>query len=247
MKPLLALSLAVAPFAGAWIETFRVLPRNPPLLSRPSRARGLKHVGLVCRHLLAVVAPFAGAWIETLATRGKSLLTASRPSRARGLKLDHRILEAKVLRSRPSRARGLKQNRLEGRGGGDGVAPFAGAWIETQPRGTRLTERPRSRPSRARGLKHKPAKEPLRRRRSRPSRARGLKHLSPYRTPQPPAVAPFAGAWIETAIVVYPELRIRSRPSRARGLKHRDPGEGLSVLLSRPSRARGLKLLHAFA
>ena len=37
-------------------------------LSRPSRARGLKHVSVSDLILLAEVAPLAGAWIETKKT-----------------------------------------------------------------------------------------------------------------------------------------------------------------------------------
>ena len=79
-------------------------------MSRPSRARGLKH-RRVCEILLACqVAPLTGAWIETsmVGNTTKNKRT-SRPSRARGLK--HLF--------------GLDPNiQLS-------VAPLTGAWIET--------------------------------------------------------------------------------------------------------------------
>ena len=58
------MNLLVAPLAGAWIETFGLSDRPALVLSRPSRARGLKLNGN---------------------PRNKSA-GMSRPSRARGLK-----------------------------------------------------------------------------------------------------------------------------------------------------------------
>ena len=55
----------------------------------------------------------------------------SRPSRARGLKREHIVCEYHAGGSRPSRARGLKQGKLVRVIVDAGVAPFAGAWIET--------------------------------------------------------------------------------------------------------------------
>jgi len=124
--------LPVAPFTGAWIETYRQGPtRRFHRESRPSRARGLKRerAGLVTGE--PRVAPFTGAWIETIrSTTGQSETSGSRPSRARGLKPDELALDVPALPSRPSRARGLKLLR----------------------RCSRIAARS-SRPSRARGLK----------------------------------------------------------------------------------------------
>ncbi len=56
----------VAPRAGAWIETFFLLfiiLQNH--MSRPARARGLKHAGVKAYEARKKVAPRAGAWIET--------------------------------------------------------------------------------------------------------------------------------------------------------------------------------------
>ena len=58
--------IAVAPFAGAWIETpaayYEIKDR---VMSLPSRERGLKHVKHTQKGGYTMVAPFAGAWIET--------------------------------------------------------------------------------------------------------------------------------------------------------------------------------------
>ena len=100
---------SVAPLAGAWIETLLSCVSVVYILSRPSRARGLKPSGLLCLHQLA----------------------RSRPSRARGLKPVSTALIFKVAVSRPSRARGLKQLMLLTGQLMWQVAPLAGAWIET--------------------------------------------------------------------------------------------------------------------
>ena len=75
--------------------------------------------------------------------------------------------------------------------------PLAGAWIETK-RCTESRLNLPSRPSRARGLKRGKFGRNGKRSSSRPSRARGLK-LPAYRVFRfRAAVAPLAGAWIET-------------------------------------------------
>ena len=101
----------VAPFMGAWIETFNAL-----LTSSGSRS----------------VAPFRGAWIETTHTMcPSSFLSTSRPSGARGLKLILHIITFRFILSRPSGARGLKRQTVKVRVIFNFVAPFRGAWIET--------------------------------------------------------------------------------------------------------------------
>ena len=56
----------VAPHAGAWIETHPQQPSESELImSRPTRARGLKHGDPAGRAGEKHVAPHAGAWIET--------------------------------------------------------------------------------------------------------------------------------------------------------------------------------------
>ena len=77
---------------------------------------------------------------------------------------------------------------------------------------------------------------------SLPSRERGLKLSHAFVDFVVFAVAPFAGAWIETDMWSRISLQCQSLPSRERGLKpallciRRDPG------MSLPSRERGLKL-----
>ena len=77
--------------------------------------------------------------------------------------------------SHPSRVRGLKLFKLGMKRPRDPVAPFTGAWIETEF-----------------VAMDKPDDE------SHPSRVRGLKQQSGDGPPVPQRVAPFTGAWIET-------------------------------------------------
>ena len=79
-------------------------------------------------------------------------------------------------RSLPTRERGLKQLRRGARVFGQGVAPYAGAWIETILSNLVLAYGKSSLPTRERGLKPPPTPPP--------------EPLKP--------VAPYAGAWIET-------------------------------------------------
>ena len=80
-----------------------------PLLSRPSRTRGLKLEPLDKLMLAILVASFTDAWIETW-----SSIRGQEPAR-----------------SRPSRTRGLKHRGHRGNSKG-GVASFTDAWIETR-------------------------------------------------------------------------------------------------------------------
>ena len=74
--------MAVAPLAGAWIETSFSVSFHP----------------------LLRVAPLAGAWIETLIRTPKPSTFSSRPSRARGLKRAMLVREIER-RSRAPRGR----------------------------------------------------------------------------------------------------------------------------------------------
>src|SRR5690606_33725060 len=101
----------VAPYAGAWIETCAVVAAPDGAGSRPTRARGLKQSGRC--------SGYKRTW--------------SRPTRARGLKHDQLRISIPVAWSRPTRARGLKRRKVVAQRHAFGVAPYAGAWIETIP------------------------------------------------------------------------------------------------------------------
>ena len=76
--------------------------------------------------------------------------------------------------SRPARARGLKLKAIDSGKWASGVAPRAGAWIETEDQTAKIDES-MSRPARARGLKPQDALSTSSQQKSRPARARGLK------------------------------------------------------------------------
>jgi len=147
------------------------------------------------------VAPFTGAWIETgwrpaeagpnfrRALHGRvdwnlyrgynrRVLSQSRPSRARGLKhFLSDFLNICPLASRPSRARGLKRPILTPITIGAQGRALHGR-VDWNTIGNIVQDMVlESRPSRARGLKHR------------------MRRTSPIKRP----VAPFTGAWIETA------------------------------------------------
>src|SRR4051794_17381863 len=100
-------------------------------MSPPARGRGLK---LLHRRLAAsrrLVAPRAGAWIETRNAITAEPSVTSPPARGRGLKLDDWSCRLSAAGSPPARGRGLKPRRPEHPCQSGGVAPRAGAWIET--------------------------------------------------------------------------------------------------------------------
>ena len=58
-------TIAVAPRAGAWVETYRAEPVIVAATSHPVRVRGLKRECAVLEAWPQLVAPRAGAWVET--------------------------------------------------------------------------------------------------------------------------------------------------------------------------------------
>ena len=81
-------SFWVAPYAGAWIEMFRMREKVSTSFdtSLPTRERGLK-----CRIKKwpissFSVAPYAGAWIEMMKANDDVIGVESLPTRERGLK-----------------------------------------------------------------------------------------------------------------------------------------------------------------
>ena len=76
----------VAPYVGAWIETYILTNDERILKSHPTWVRGLKpykrvKAGDYC------VAPYVGAWIETTSNGIMAKKVASHPTWVRGLKL----------------------------------------------------------------------------------------------------------------------------------------------------------------
>ncbi len=160
--------IAVAPRAGAWIET----SGQPAQEGQP------------------LVAPRAGAWIETchkypIPKKGLSPL-----ARGRGLKQKLSRLRQIGFKSPLARGRGLKPGLFVTIFQSPGVAPRAGAWIETQSHPA-SRGRPASPLARGRGLK--------------PTVCSIIAAI---------CVAPRAGAWIETKMSPCTILIGYRRPSR---------------------------------
>src|SRR5690606_33817616 len=82
---------------------------------------------------------------------------------------------------------------------------------------------------------------------SHPSRVRGLKRQSGKAAGRQEAVAPFTGAWIETAPGKRHHPLDTSHPSRVRGLKLFGRFRRNIRRWSHPSRVRGLKHLRVSA
>ena len=121
--------------------------------SHPSRVRGLKLRYTSTDGVTWGVAPFTGAWIETVTSPHPDVYTPSHPSRVRGLKLLLHVGATVLGMSHPSRVRGLKLDTRGDLFGREHVAPFTGAWIETDLVAEQKRRKAESHPSRVRGLK----------------------------------------------------------------------------------------------
>ena len=174
-------------------------------------------------------------------TKGVSL-PKSLPSRERGLKQHSIYFACRLVPVAPFAGAWIETNHRKVIVVQNFVAPFAGAWIETARIG--WIESSGS---------------------SLPSRERGLKLIVEGHHVELPQVAPFAGAWIETLCPTEPFFcGFWSLPSRERGLKRIElpddscgyfvaPFAGawietspvltlVAIAWSLPSRERGLKL-----
>ena len=109
LHSLLCYNVAVAPFAGAWIEMLVAI-----YIKRITRCRTLR--GCVDWNNSTMIHKIRGV--------------LSHPSRVRGLKLLNTFWKLVIVKSHPSRVRGLKYKKYEKNLFKYKVAPFAGAWIE---------------------------------------------------------------------------------------------------------------------
>ena len=122
--------MLVAPYVGAWIETYVYRLRG----NRPS------------------VAPYVGAWIETRGLRLLVMMVGSHPTWVRGLKHVERCPYGRPCASHPTWVRGLKLNLIISKLYRIFVAPYVGAWIETLSVKLAVSQSP-SHPTWVRGLK----------------------------------------------------------------------------------------------
>ena len=102
----------VAPYVGAWIETYLWQMKIQPLLVAP-------YVGAWIETCLARVlrpgrrvAPYVGAWIETPVSSSPYLCAVSHPTWVRGLKLRLVFILLIHEMSHPTWVRGLKLSMI---------------------------------------------------------------------------------------------------------------------------------------
>ena len=80
--------MPVAPFTGAWIETFSIRSERPmKKMVAPFTGAWIETFTNRCSSNNLCVAPFTGAWIETEKMKELGTDLKSHPSRVRGLKL----------------------------------------------------------------------------------------------------------------------------------------------------------------
>ncbi len=94
---------------------------------------------------------------------------------------------------------------------------------------------------RVRGLKHDSSSSHSTCLSSHPMRVRGLKQSQKSVKTGGETVAPHAGAWIETSVVMYMMRSAESHPMRVRGLKRIHETAVRVRIVSHPMRVRGLK------
>ena len=76
-----SLTVAVAPFVGAWIEMLLEEHKEYIYKSLRSSERGLKYMKLLQLKRVMLVAPFVGAWIEIILSLSFDIETSSRSVR----------------------------------------------------------------------------------------------------------------------------------------------------------------------
>ena len=191
-------ALAVAPRAGAWIETASNTGNSACKFSRPSRRGVDRNSSQASQAPRTQVAPRAGAWIETATPCRRFRWRPVAPRAGAWIETISNACANLPQRSRPSR-RGVDRNHDPAIG-----SELTGASPLAQGRGSKLialmaASSWRSRPSRRgvdRNLKGDPRcsserVSPL-------AQGRGSKPGARFCTERNSAVAPRAGAWIET-------------------------------------------------
>ena len=145
---------AVAPHAGAWIETTMWTKSSSRCRkSHPTRVRGLKHAHQQDHRRMGASHPTRVRGLKLCLAGNFHGKLMSHPTRVRGLKRAGECPLSESWRSHPTRVRGLKHSRPPIDPCSVPVAPHAGAWIETHCGSHKDGRRCRSHPTRVRGLK----------------------------------------------------------------------------------------------
>ena len=111
---ILTLTLIVAPRAGAWIETLKLGRRLHKLWSPLAQGRGLKLRFESVNNRIPLVAPRAGAWIETNSRPCILVYSWSPLAQGRGLKLEEVLNGDADSLSPLAQGRGLKLVSITG-------------------------------------------------------------------------------------------------------------------------------------
>ena len=102
-------------------------------MSHPTWVRGLKLTTRARGWHPSPVAPYVGAWIETCSSRSTmARICWSHPTWVRGLKLCRPSRNSNLVPSHPTWVRGLKLVAYVNVNHEEAVAPYVGAWIETE-------------------------------------------------------------------------------------------------------------------
>ena len=117
------------------LKPLQLEPITDGIGSHPVRVRGLKPLNNYDVMTSFHVAPRAGAWVETHSNRKHQHSSQSHPVRVRGLKLNVLYTKQPMEMSHPVRVRGLKPKSFCKSSFAAGVAPRAGAWVETAAKG----------------------------------------------------------------------------------------------------------------
>ena len=145
------------------------------ILSRPTRACGLKPQGVVSLFVDSVVTPHTGVWIETFCVNPLCFKTSVTPHTGVWIETQRPSERQTTYKSRPTRACGLKHTEI----------------YTSSVQG-------QSRPTRACGLKQPPYAAIGEGVQSRPTRACGLKLDFKALVDHDKRVTPHTGVWIET-------------------------------------------------
>ena len=99
----------VAPYVGAWIETWFPEPQHNPFQVAPYVGAWIETVSLCLKRAIIMVAPYVGAWIETHNPPWSDQVLQSHPTWVRGLKPLYRVKDGYCFTSsHPTWVRGLK-------------------------------------------------------------------------------------------------------------------------------------------
>ena len=124
-------NLAVAPRAGAWIETRNIHIRGSLDRVAPRAGAWIETVWGILKSFKVSVAPRAGAWIETFSRVFNKDWIRSHPVRVRGLKLILVYVYTLRLLVAPRAGAWIETDGTSIDVSTSDVAPRAGAWIET--------------------------------------------------------------------------------------------------------------------